>query len=99
MIILDLSTEQAPIWSHTNSFFGKPFVWCMLHNYGGIRGIYGNLTTIANNPIDARQAPGSTMVGVGMTPEAIEHNPIMYDLMVRIMCNKIYFMHILQYIV
>ena len=55
----------------------------MLHNRGGIRSIYGNLTTIANNPIDARQAPGSTMVGIGMTPEAIEQNPVMYDLMVR----------------
>ena len=82
MIILDLSSEQAPVWSNTQSFFGKPFIWCMLHNYGGIRGIYGNLTTIGNDPIDARLTNGSTMVGVGMTPEAIEHNPIMYDLMV-----------------
>ena len=82
MIILDLSSEQDPIWSKTESFFGKPFIWCMLHNYGGIRGIYGNLTTIGMNPVDARRSPGSTMVGVGMTPEAIEHNPIMYDLMV-----------------
>ncbi len=85
MIILDLNTEQFPIWSRTKSFFGKPFIWCLLHNRGGIRSIYGNLTTIAINPIDARQAAGSTMVGVGITPEAIEHNPVMYDLMVRIL--------------
>ena len=59
----------------------------MLHNYGGIRGIYGNLTTIGNDPIDARLTNGSTMVGVGMTPEAIEHNPVMYDLMVSTCMN------------
>ena len=82
MIILDLNSEQAPVWSRTESFFGKPFIWCMLHNHGGIRGIYGNLTSIGNDPVDARLATGSTMVGVGMTPEAIEHNPIVYDLMV-----------------
>ena len=82
MIILDLSSEQAPVWSRTESFYGKPFIWCLLHNYGGTRGIYGNLTTIGNDPVDARLATGSTMVGVGMTPEAIEHNPVVYDLMV-----------------
>jgi len=56
----------------------------MLHNYGGTRGIYGNLTTIATSPIDAMNTPGSTMIGVGMTPEAIEHNPVVYDLMVSL---------------
>ena len=82
MIILDLNSEAGPIWSRTQSYFGKPFVWCMLHNYGGTRGIYGDLTNIAMSPVDARTSDGSTMVGTGMTPEAIEHNPVVYDLMV-----------------
>lgn len=82
MIILDLNSEQSPMWTHTQSYFGKPFIWCLLHNYGGTRGIYGNLTTIATGPIDAMNTPGSTMIGVGITPEAIEHNPVVYDLMV-----------------
>ncbi len=89
MIILDLSAEQVPIWSKTQSFFGKPFIWCMLHNYGGTRGLYGNLTAIALEPIIARRTPNITMVGVGMTPEAIEHNPIMYDFMVS--CSLLQF--------
>ena len=83
MIILDLSSDEFPIWSKTDSYYGKPFLWCMVHNYGGVRAIYGNLSTIATEPIDARDTPGSTMVGVGMTPEAIETNPVMYELMVR----------------
>ncbi len=82
MIILDLNSEASPIWSRTDSYFGKPFVWCLLHNYGGTRGIYGNLTRIATGPVEARDTPGNTMDGVGITPEAIEHNPIVYDLMV-----------------
>lgn len=82
MIILDLNSEQDPLWRSTSSYFGKPFIWCLLHNYGGTRGIYGNLTTIAVEPLLALHANGSTMVGVGMTPEAIEHNPVVYDLMV-----------------
>ena len=84
MIILDLNSEVSPIWSKTNSYFGKPFLWCLLHNYGGTRGIYGNLTRIATGPVQALHTPGSSMAGVGMTPEAIEHNPVVYDLMVRV---------------
>ena len=82
MIILDLNSEVSPLWPKTNFFFGKPFVWCLLHNYGGTRAIYGNLTTIGTAPLEALNANGSTMVGVGMTPEAIEQNPVVYDLMV-----------------
>ena len=84
MIILDLNSEAGPIWPQTNFYFGKPFIWCLLHNYGGTRGIYGNLDTVATGPISAKQTPGTTMIGTGMTPEAIEHNPVIYDLMVRI---------------
>lgn len=83
MIILDLNSEQTPLWNKTQSYYGKPFIWCLLHNYGGTRGIYGNLSAIAIEPILAVNAQGSTMVGTGITPEAIEHNPVVYDLMVR----------------
>ena len=84
MIILDLNSEKNPVWDRTESYFGKPFVWCLLHNYGGTRGIYGNLTTIATAPVEALHSPGSTMIGVGITPEAIEQNPVVYDLMVGV---------------
>lgn len=91
MIILDLNSEQSPVWSRTGSYFGKPFIWCMLHNYGGTRGIYGNLNTIATGPVTAKATSGNTMVGTGMTPEAIEHNPVMYDLMVSY--TNLYYSH------
>ncbi len=53
----------------------------MLHDFGGNRDLYGNLTHIATAPVDARTAPGSTMVGTGLTMEAIEQNPVVYELM------------------
>ena len=97
MIILDLNSEASPVWTYTHSYFGKPFVWCLLHNYGGTRGIYGNLTTIATGPIDAMNTPGSTMIGVGITPEAIEHNPVVYDLMVSLLHAHPYSPLVYQY--
>lgn len=82
MIILDLNAEQTPIWKRTGSFFGKPYIYCLLHNFGGMRGIYGSLDHIGSGPIAAASADGSTFVGIGLTPEAIEQNPVVYDLMV-----------------
>lgn len=84
MIILDLNSEQTPVWNKTHSYFGKQFIWCLLHNYGGIRGVYGPLNVVATDPVDVLRNPSSTMIGTGLAMEAIEHNPVIYDLMVRI---------------
>jgi alpha-N-acetylglucosaminidase len=78
--MLDLWAEVQPIWPQTDSFFGTPFVWCMLHNFGGRTGLYGRLDAVASAPLQAR-AQTPYMVGVGMAPEAIENNPVMYELM------------------
>ncbi|PON45527.1 Alpha-N-acetylglucosaminidase [Parasponia andersonii] len=54
---------------------------CMLHNFAGNIEMYGILDAIASGPIDALTSENSTMVGVGMSMEGIEQNPIVYDLM------------------
>lgn len=56
----------------------------MLHNFGGDswllmlfdvvcvvgeRALYGNMKVISTAPIDAKQYPGSTMAGIGLTME------------------------------
>ena len=81
MIILDLFTDRAPVWNRTSSYFGKPWIWCMLHNFGGRRGLYGNLDYVGSQPVVDLKTSGSTMVGVGLTMEAIDQNPVMYELM------------------
>ena len=82
MIILDLASLQSPVWNCVDSYFGKPFVWCLLNNFGGMRGVYADLSGITQAPLAALADPRSTMVGIGLTPEAIEQNPVMFDLMV-----------------
>ena len=54
----------------------------MVHNYGDVRAIYGNLSRVATGPVEARNTPGNTMMGVGITAEGIETNPVIYELMV-----------------
>jgi alpha-N-acetylglucosaminidase len=81
MLILDLNSEDGVLATKYHQYYGKPWVWNMLHNYGGVRGVYGNLTTIATSPYDSLYTPGGTMIGLGFTPEAIEQNPVMYEML------------------
>ena len=46
MIILDLFAEARPVYNATESFYGQPFIWCMLHNFGGNTGLYGKLDAV-----------------------------------------------------
>ena len=46
LIVLDLFAEVRPLWKKYNSFFGQPFVWCMLHNYGGTMDLYGDIESV-----------------------------------------------------
>ncbi len=55
------------------------------------KGIYGNLTALSHQPLDALIAVGSTMVGTGLTMEAIEQNPVVYEFMAGMcMCMSFY---------
>lgn len=42
ILVLDLQSEQFPQYERTKSYFGQPFVWCMLHNFGGTLGMHGS---------------------------------------------------------
>ncbi|KAL5813955.1 hypothetical protein ACOSQ4_024596 [Xanthoceras sorbifolium] len=81
MVVLDLFAEVKPIWITTEQFYGVPYIWCMLHNFAGNIEMYGILDAIASGPVEARRSEKSTMVGVGMSMEGIEQNPVVYDLM------------------
>jgi len=46
MIVLDLYSEVAPQYMRLKSYFGQPFIWCMLHNFGGTLSMYGTIEAI-----------------------------------------------------
>ncbi|KAI0858666.1 glycoside hydrolase family 89 protein [Xylaria cubensis] len=80
MLILDLFSESQPQWQRTKSFYGKPWVWCQLHGYGGNYGLYGQIMNVTVNSIEALDL-SDNLVGFGLTPEGLEGNEIMYDLL------------------
>ncbi|KAJ8307101.1 hypothetical protein KUTeg_015185 [Tegillarca granosa] len=83
MIILDLSSELDPIYQTTESYYGQPFIWCMLHNFGGTMEFYGMLDTVNIGPFIGRNFSNSSMIGIGLTPEGINQNEIMYEFMME----------------
>lgn len=87
MLILDLFAESSPQWQRTESFYGKPWIWCQLHNYGGNIGLYGQVENVTKNAAEALQQSES-MVGMGLTMEGQEGNEIMYDLLLDQAWNK-----------
>ncbi|KAI7261276.1 hypothetical protein KC345_g9806 [Hortaea werneckii] len=81
MLILDLFSESQPQWQRTGSYYGKPWIWCQLHDYGGNMGLYGQVENVTAGSVKALGNESSTMVGMGLTMEGQEGNEIMYDLL------------------
>src|SRR6185436_19977635 len=54
MILLDLAAEIEPVWKRTDAFYGKPWIWNMLHNFGGNISLFGRMETVAGAPAAAR---------------------------------------------
>lgn len=82
MILLDLATEIEPVWKRTRAFYGKPWIWNMLHNFGGNTNLFGRMETVATEPAKAWADTGKgKLLGIGLTMEGIEQNPVMYELM------------------
>ncbi|XP_060666886.1 alpha-N-acetylglucosaminidase [Drosophila nasuta] len=80
ILVLDLQSEQFPQYQRTYSYYGQPFVWCMLNNFGGTLGMFGSAQLINSGIGAARTMPNSSMVGVGITPEGINQNYVIFSL-------------------
>ncbi len=82
MILLDLAAEIEPVWKRTNAFYGKPWIWNMVHNFGGNISMFGRMDGVAAGPAEALQNPASGhLIGIGLTMEGIEQNPVLYELL------------------
>ena len=89
LIVLDLFAESRPQWGDPESTwyrkegFGKhDWLYCMLLNFGGNVGLHGRMNQLVNGYYDAcAHTNGKMLHGVGATPEGIENNPVMFELL------------------
>ncbi len=77
-VALDLFSDGNPNWSG-NHYAGHDFIYCMLHNFGGRTGLHGRVAKTISGYYAALKK--GNMRGVGATPEGIETNPMLYDML------------------
>ena len=83
MLILDLFCDCKPVWNRTQGFYGKPWVWNFVYNFGNNTVLGGSCPlTRFNDLAAARKDPlGKNLRGVGMMMEGFDHNPLVFDIM------------------
>ena len=79
LILLDYFCEYTEIWKQTDSYFGQPYLWCYLGNFGGNSFLSGPVTLVSERLADALKNGGSNLKGVGSTLEGIDLNQFMYE--------------------
>lgn len=82
-LIVDLAAEFWDNWQKRKGFDGFSWLWSHISNYGGNIGLHGRLDVIATAPVDAQKdlAASPSMKGTSSTPEGIEVNPVVFDLL------------------
>ncbi len=82
MLVLDLFCESTPMWSRTDAFCGKPWIWCNVQNFGGTVFLGGRPDRNNAGLTAARQDPkAGKLVGLGFVNEGLGYNPVVYDQM------------------
>ena len=82
LLCLDLFCEEQPQWSRTQAFYGKPWLYCNIQNFGRNVHLGGALENINTGLMSVRQDPGKgRLAGLGFVNEGLGYNPVVYDLM------------------
>jgi alpha-N-acetylglucosaminidase len=80
LIVLDLWGDRHPVWQKRAAFYGKPWIWNVLYNFGGKVTVNGDLPRIAANLDSVRTSPAKgRLSGLGMMMEGLGTNPIVPD--------------------
>jgi alpha-N-acetylglucosaminidase len=81
MIILDLANEEFQGWRLHKGFYGKPWIYSMIHNFGGNNSIRGRLGFIATDPATLLHDPArGALAGFGLSPEGLDNNEVVFEL-------------------
>ena len=88
VIFLDLFSECRPmwgapsIWQKDNGYADHDWCFCLLENFGGNIGLHGRMDQLIDNFYLTKNHPQAKhLIGMGLTMEGSETNPIMYELM------------------
>ena len=89
MMLIDLAVDynkhfwrNGYNWDLHKGYYNKPWVYSVVPNMGGKCGLTGVLEFYANNHLEALNSPNKgKLSGIGMSPEGVENNEVLYELM------------------
>jgi len=89
LIILDLYGELHPTWKKKSAFYGKPWIWNVLYNFGGRTSMNGNLSDMSRNLQEANiSTKKGNLSGIGMVMEYFGNNPVVEEFVMDMVWNK-----------
>ena len=77
--LLDYFCEASEIWRRTESYFGVPYIWCYLGNFGGNTVLTGNIPDVDRRINETFADGGPSLQGIGCTLEALDCNPYVFE--------------------
>lgn len=79
MTLLDYYCDAVELWKQTESFYGQPYIWCLLENFGGNTALIGNYGDIKAKLDNVLLGGGSNLAGIGATLEALDCNQWLFE--------------------
>jgi len=78
-LLLDYYCERQEIWQRTEKYFGVPYIWCYLGNFGGNTYLAGDFAEVGKRIENTFENGGDNFCGIGATLEGLDCNPFMYQ--------------------
>ncbi len=79
LVLLDYYCEFTQIWEQTEKFYGQPYIWCYLGNFGGNTQLSGPFGLVSDRITQTLKDGGDNLVGIGSTLEGFGVNQFMYE--------------------
>ena len=79
MTMLDYYCEYKELWREHEGFYGQPFIWCYLGNFGGNTNVQGRVKEAGQRIERALAECGDNLVGIGSTLEGLDVQQFPYE--------------------
>lgn len=88
MVLLDYFCEKTEVWRETEGFYGQPFIWCYLGNFGGNTMLVGDMNALSTKLDKAMTEQQGNMIGVGSTLESFDNSPQIFEYLLEYPWDK-----------
>lgn len=79
MTMLDYYCEYKEMWREHDGFYGQPFIWCYLGNFGGNTNVQGRVKEAGKRIERALAECSDNLVGIGSTLEGLDVQQFPYE--------------------